>query len=388
MQDSARTESEDYVLIRSVAERLLEQVPDIAARLAARLRASEDAYRLVPETELRRDLERGFKAGFAAMCLPPPERRDAVVAAATAARRAEQGVPLDSLLRAYRLATQITWDTMAAIITERHPGKEAALLHAAGRIWIAVDRQATAAAASYRRREAELRKRGAERAGALLDALLEGRADTEVVRETAAVFDVPRFGGYLVVACRPEAVSPLPSDGLRMLRRARTDGVFLVVCLDGTDAATALTALRAALPGPAGVSPLIDGLLGLSEGRRLAMTALRTCAGTEVVSLDDRLPAALAVSQPDLAERLVTTVLGPLLALDEAERDTLLGTLACLLDCGGSIVRTAAALYCHRNTVFNRLRRIEALTGRSPDRPREALELALALDAHRLAAAG
>ncbi|MDX6739656.1 helix-turn-helix domain-containing protein [Actinocorallia sp. A-T 12471] len=384
-----KTDPESADLMRRVAVRMMDGVPDMAGKLLTALRADEDAYRVLPEAELRRDMERSFGAGIAAAYQERAQRRDVEIAAATAARRAEQGVPLESLLRGYRLATQITWDAMVDLIAREYPGSAGTILHLAGRIWQDVDRQAIAAVTGYRRREAELSRRSAERAEALLEALLEGRADTDVVREAAGALGVPQFGAYLVVACRPEATSPScpPArlGGLRVLRRPRTDGDILVVWLNGADPADALAALTPELPGPAGVSPLIEGLLGLSEGRRLAMTALSTCRETEIVRLDDRLPAALAVSRPDLAARLVGTVLGPVLALDPPERDTLLRTLDCLLDRDGSVTRTAAALYCHRNTVFNRLRRIEALTGRSPDRPRDAVELSLALDAHRLA---
>jgi DNA-binding PucR family transcriptional regulator len=47
-------------------------------------------------------------------------------------------------------------------------------------------------------------------------------------------------------------------------------------------------------------------------------------------------------------------------------------------------MRAAGQLYCHRNTVFNRIRRIEQLTGRSLARPLDIVELTLALDAVRL----
>ncbi|MEK8145669.1 helix-turn-helix domain-containing protein [Streptomyces sp. M10(2022)] len=46
--------------------------------------------------------------------------------------------------------------------------------------------------------------------------------------------------------------------------------------------------------------------------------------------------------------------------------------------------RAAARLFCHRNTVFNRLRRLEQLTSRSLSRPRDLVEMMLALDAYRL----
>ena len=48
----------------------------------------------------------------------------------------------------------------------------------------------------------------------------------------------------------------------------------------------------------------------------------------------------------------------------------------------GSVTDTAAALYCHRKTVLNRLRRFAQLTGLDPAVPRQAalIQLAVAAD--------
>lgn len=56
----------------------------------------------------------------------------------------------------------------------------------------------------------------------------------------------------------------------------------------------------------------------------------------------------------------------------------LLTTLGTWLACQGSTTFAAQRLYCHRNTVSNRLRRVEQLTGRSLSDPRQLVELALA----------
>ncbi|MGI8536390.1 MAG: helix-turn-helix domain-containing protein [Mycobacteriales bacterium] len=61
------------------------------------------------------------------------------------------------------------------------------------------------------------------------------------------------------------------------------------------------------------------------------------------------------------------------------ERSLLLDTPKAWLDTGGSAGQTAARLYCHRNTVLNRLRRLKALTGRSLDRVDHLVEWSLAL---------
>ncbi|MCX6464794.1 MAG: helix-turn-helix domain-containing protein [Pseudonocardiales bacterium] len=74
---------------------------------------------------------------------------------------------------------------------------------------------------------------------------------------------------------------------------------------------------------------------------------------------------------------------GGLLDLPPADRDTLLVTLEELLACGGSPTHAATALFCHRNTVIYRMRRIEAATGRRLADTRDRLLLTLALMAVR-----
>jgi hypothetical protein len=96
-------------------------------------------------------------------------------------------------------------------------------------------------------------------------------------------------------------------------------------------------------------------------------------------ALDERLAAALVVSAPALADRLVRRTLGPLLDLEAEERTLLLETLRAWIDADGSAARTAGEFYCHRNTVLNRLRRISALTGRSVSSTADLVELTLAM---------
>ncbi|WP_243794549.1 helix-turn-helix domain-containing protein [Saccharopolyspora gloriosae] len=80
------------------------------------------------------------------------------------------------------------------------------------------------------------------------------------------------------------------------------------------------------------------------------------------MALDDCLPDALALSSPELADRMVAVTFGPVLALPAAEREELLHTTSVWIRSLGSTLRAAKSLYCHRNTVLNRLRRMESLT--------------------------
>ncbi|MFJ6854534.1 PucR family transcriptional regulator [Streptomyces sp. NPDC091271] len=240
-------------------------------------------------------------------------------------------------------------------------------------------------------RSEDMRRRGDERGPALLDALLEGRSEPGLAARAASGLGLPERGRYAVAVVRAGEGGPacvaLEAEGLRCFLRRRGDRETVVIALGDRDPGV-LTALLVGCPGPGGMGPVADGLAGLGTARRLAETALLTCppGAAAVVRLEDRLPAALVVSQPELAARLVADVFGPLLALDPADRALLVRTLEAWLECGGSAGRAAGRLYCHRNTVLNRLRRLERLTSRSLSRPRELIEMMLALDAYTLTA--
>ncbi|MFH9239876.1 PucR family transcriptional regulator [Streptomyces anulatus] len=227
---------------------------------------------------------------------------------------------------------------------------------------------------------------------ALLGPLLAGGAPPDLVERAARGLGLPERGRYAVVVLGtpvPEAaVAEGPDgDGARWWWCGGAgDGDVAVVLLGPEGPAGAVAWLGEHGAGPGGMSPVVGSPAELGTARRLAGTALLTCApgSREVVRLDERLPTALLVSGPELSARLLAEVFGPLLALVPAERAVLVGTLEAWLECGGSVGRAAVRLRCHRNTVFNRLRRLERLTARSLSRPRELVDLVLALDVLRL----
>ncbi|MFF8504832.1 helix-turn-helix domain-containing protein [Streptomyces anulatus] len=71
---------------------------------------------------------------------------------------------------------------------------------------------------------------------------------------------------------------------------------------------------------------------------------------------------------------MALTVLDPVLAAPD--RKDLMETLTAWLDSdSGSTTEIAEILYCHRNTVRNRLDRVSRLTGRSLHRPADVAAL-------------
>ena len=138
--------------------------------------------------------------------------------------------------------------------------------------------------------------------------------------------------------------------------------------------------------GRVGISPEYDD--ARDTGRTLGIAAAaRRClppGSTGVASIDDNWAAALVAGAPEISTRVVYRLLGQVVALAPEERDILLTTLRAWLECGGNATAAARKLYCHRNTVRNRLHRLEALSGQSLNDPRGVAGLSIAAQGARL----
>jgi len=128
---------------------------------------------------------------------------------------------------------------------------------------------------------------------------------------------------------------------------------------------------------------VVQGLGEVGSAHAQAELARRTLgtAPAGLAALAQRLPEALLLGAPDLARSLIQEWLGPVLRLPASDRGLLLDTLVAWLESAGSAVRTAELVHCHRNTVVNRIRRIEELAGHSLHGGVAPLEMLLALRA-------
>lgn len=92
----------------------------------------------------------------------------------------------------------------------------------------------------------------------------------------------------------------------------------------------------------------------------------------------------IACAPPDQSVALAEKTLGRLMDLGRVERRELLDTLHAWIAAGGSTRKVGEVMHCHRNTAYNRLRRIERLTGRSLTNIRGIAELFIATEILRL----
>ncbi|WP_020666639.1 PucR family transcriptional regulator [Amycolatopsis nigrescens] len=352
---------------------------------------------LVSLAELRRSCRANLERVLQLLGKTVPEGVDPFDAATvTGARRAEQRVPLHSVLRSYRLGGRVIWRALVQMAKEDDRVDRDQLLDVATQVWTVVDEASSEVASAYRSAELQLRRLDEHRRHALVEDLLRGRGrEPGFAAQAATELALPAESDYVVLVAdlAPDGTPGLvmPQDalavyGVRSVWQPRGQTLLGLVALEQRSLDSVLGLVRGGVRARVGVSPPSHGLGELGVAYEFAALALRTLPPEEagLARLDERLPEALVVASPELADRLVVTVLGPLLRLPAAERDVLLGTLSAWLATNRSAVATAERLYCHRNTVLNRLRRLEKLLGRSPQADESRVTLSLALIAHRL----
>jgi hypothetical protein len=380
-------------VLRTSAQLLLHRLPQLTDQVVALIEEHEPSY-CAPSVDSEGfwdEVNRSLRNNVGCLIRPRELAESARRCSwRIGAERARQGLPLDAMLHAFRLGGGVVWQQLIDTASARDPESMRLLVHVAGDVWNFVDEHCSLAAESYRRTEREMTWRRDNRLRLMTEALLDGTARVSELPDIAATLGLPERGQY--------AVAAVTGPGRDALRTATQDQRLVWHQADGTDLVIARLGdggpetlakdLTPAAGAPAvriGISPATDGLTGIGEARSLAEKALLTCAADgQVALLHDQLAAALLVSSPDLGQVLTERVLGAILRLDTAERDLLLDTLTAWLDCDASAQRAGERLSCHRNTVLNRLRRCEKLTGRSLSSPREAAELSLALTARRV----
>jgi hypothetical protein len=387
----------------SLVADVLSRVPELADALVALIGEQNPGYRrvnVVPEHDLWRschdNLTRVLQLVSRAAGDEGKDETDLYDAArATGRQRAQQRMPLDDVLRSFRLGGRLVWE---ALIDRARAGELAdpdELLDLASWVWTVVDDTSAQVAIAYHATERELVRLDEQRRATLWEGLLHGRAkDPAFALQAAQSIGVPVDGPYAVVVLDRGDITSTGDDrigsaleckladaGIVSVWQARSN--TLVGLLAVGDTADALRVLRENAPTPAGLSMTVPTLAEVNTAYKQAVLARSTVppGRVEVAALADRLPEALLLNSPALAEALIERRLGPLLKVPLAERRLLLDTLNSWLQTGGSINQTANAVHCHRNTVINRLRRIETITGLDLANTAAHLELSLALRA-------
>ncbi|MFE3291497.1 PucR family transcriptional regulator [Rhodococcus sp. NPDC059234] len=381
-------------LLRDMRASVDELTDELVARIVSAEQDYADASLLTPE-QLRSACRDNLSSMLANLDGTAPVRLES---ARDAGRmKAEQGVSLAALLHAFRLGGRLIWEELMA----RSDGRASRwLLDMAAQVWALVDVYSDAASDAYRV-AADLRAREDAEARRLLVRTLfaDHGANPPGAADAVRAFRIPDRAAFAVVSIEDAPSCPSAESMQSELRAAGVDSVWdtevdgrIGLLWAGTAAAldAGVRALGRVGAGRVGVS-LDFGRPGeIGEAVDQARQARRCVLdGTAAATRYDSVPVPLLmIRQPDAGQLAARQVLGPVLALPSADRDSLLATLEAWFAARGSTTAAAATLHYHRNTVLYRLRRIQELTGRDFADPVHAAELYVGLCAHRLLGAG
>lgn len=241
------------------------------------------------------------------------------------------------------------------------------------KIWDAVEVHTMNVHAGYMAELADMdRELELARAFLLRRLLEDGSRDIRLSRQAAESLGLDPVGSFLVV------VGSLPfaaefRAGMRTLFPAvpvdRLDGSEFAILDVAALSAPELEALRAL---PVGLPPIAQGAEEIGELWRVARDlAALVDAADSAATLEHHWDRLFADRLGTAARAFSRQRLEMLHALPEREQGLLIEAVREYLS-HGSVTRTAEALYCHRNTVLNRLTRFALATDLDPTVPADA----------------
>lgn len=370
---------------QNLADRLTGALPALTRAVIEELVARLTAYRLMPGEELAGDISRVIEQNLRSFVgvlrsKTLPTAAEVAFLRESAARRAEEGIPIEVVLTAYHVGIQVTWDSVTA---DARPEDLADVMAVNALLLRYLELITPAVAAGYLAQQQSISGDEYSARQSLLAALLGGEP-AQAAADQAGLRLPP---SYLVVAfgfgAHPDetstGVDPLVA-ARRKLRRLRaelerqvrepmltsltTDGGLALLperdrpWLDGV---VREMARAAAVPVTAGVVVTEPGGVAAAApcARRILAVARTFGRPPGVYRLDD-VVLEYQLSCPSEARDRLAEMLEPL-----SGKADLLDTLRAYLRLGDRRT-TAAQLHVHPNTVDYRLRRVQALTGLDP----------------------
>ena len=321
-------------------------------------------------------------------------------------KRASQNIPLEAVLRAYRISCPLIWGSILAAARSNSTLRDEILFKLSPRMFHHFDLFSRVVQQAY---SAELKDRFRHHDQAKRDLariVLGGAADEQTLRAGAAALALDPSGLYsaLAVELRKPAREPLlPTDARASLIATIASGLgttsesvvetlvngVLIVWLPHPSGRTGVKATEdlVAACGPlfaddaiavrAGVSAALRGIASWKIACEQALKALEI---GKTLEPGKQIHRYASVAIRDLVSRTpeVAGFLGAMLEILSGDEE-LLRSADAYFATGRHLKMTAAELGVHRNTLKYRLHRIEQLLGGSLDDPGWALRLQLAL---------
>lgn len=337
-----------------------------------------------------------------------PGREQVEAIARVGARRAEAGIPLEDVLRAYRIVSRVCWGVLAEEC-RAHSGKALeSTIELAEAVLRYTDQISTSVAEAYANAQrAIVREQEGARREFLSDLLYGTDASPDDILRRAHAFGYDLSLNYVAMVGWGRADSSrreaeVGEAASKAAESSSTDPIVLqkaehtiaLIPADPTmDLATMPEKLVAELEGmwTFGMGGPEPGLEGIRRAYLEAKEALEIGMALEIRGpvhrFDDLLLYHFLRIEPALVDRFIDQMLGPVVEYDEKRNGDLIKTLEAYFGADGSVKLAGEALFAHPHTVSYRLRQIEKLTGWSLRDGEEKLRLQLALRAYRLAQA-
>ena len=337
------------VLTDRAVERIIASIPSYADE---KLVSREDLW-----LSVRRNLDLNL--------LVLAEHRDLNVGELSAratlgARRAQAGLAVSDLLRAFRVGYLVLWEGLTEVARDVGPETVNQLLDDAGRIWECLDRISNAVAEAYRetlvRRDVDLRRR----ALAFVAGLEGYPSDADETAGLARALGLDPGGPFVAAVCS-EHITGLTELGAIV---AEQPDRTVVVLQPGTGARLGETQLRTriadAAPSAVGLGTTGHGLEGAKRSLAEASRAQRTAAamGARFVCWRDNWFECLVSESRTSVEPLVADAVAELRRSEEAVE-----TLGALVAENGNLTGAARRLHLHPNTVAYRVQRLKEISG-------------------------
>lgn len=354
---------EGYVLF----ETMLDEHQELAERIRAAMQARLPAYRSIPRQTLAAEVGLQVRRILISASGGHADVSGDELAelAAIGTARARQGIPVDDMLRAWRIGVEVVFGYAREVVQRLAVG-EGHILEFIQSVLAWCDVAMVTTAKAHRRAEVAQATAEEERRTAFVRGVLLGTLPVAEVAVHAEVYGLDPAGEYVAVRARlGEGVhQPTLERGLGFDDRVqRRRGLCAVV--DGDLAGFLSEPPPSTVDGVAGFGPPRP-LKRLAESYRLAARALMTVQACklrgahDIESLGVRAAVAMDV---DIGEMLRRRYLEPLAAGGSGTELT--ATLRAYLACDMHVERAAKRLFVHQNTVRYRLTRFEELTGAS-----------------------
>ncbi|MFF1253866.1 PucR family transcriptional regulator [Pseudarthrobacter sp. NPDC058329] len=315
--------------------------------------------------------------------LPIPDRL-AGLSEALGHRRAQQGLPLESLLRAVRMDFRVLWNAMLEKVP---PEFLPDFTKDAVRVWEAVEFHTIRVHAGYLNELATMAQEKETRRAFLLSGLLNSDGkDPQLLSQAARALGVKPESSFIVAVAAGHAQKAFRAGvlraGVEQFLHER-DGALVLILEDVPARAGREPEGKRAWLAPLDcfVAPPARSLAGVPLMLRIALESLPVADRPGLHTVRDAWGPVAATRLGEYGTVLADMVLGPLAAISVHEKDRLIETVRAYLR-SGSVSETAGELYCHRNTVLNRLARFGELTSFDPANPQDAATVIAALHVH------